>query len=134
MEQKINKIIDNLRFKSFVKVRDQVKKHLPNVTDKDIKNVLALRVKDHKIKPKHLKPLMIKIFSRSLNTYFHDIFDNGKKGEPRYFHISIGTNNRFAVAYPLVNKSAKMVLESIRKFVEKYKPVKLTSDHEIRFF
>jgi hypothetical protein len=76
---------------------------------------------------------MIKIFSKNLNTYFHDIFDNGKNGDPRYFHIFTGTNNRFAVAYPLVNKSGIMVLGVMCRFVKKYQPVKLTSDHESGF-
>jgi hypothetical protein len=76
---------------------------------------------------------MIKIFSRSLFTFFHDIFDNGKNGEPRYFHIFIGTNNRYAVAHPLENKSGSAILNTIKKFVEKFKPVKLISDNEAGF-
>jgi hypothetical protein len=133
MNEKINDIIDKLHFKSFVKVKDHVKKLIPEVSDKEIREALKQRVKDPRIKLVHQKPYMIKIFSRSLNTYFHDIFDNGKHGDPRYFHIFIGTNNRFAVVYPLENKSGKMVIGLVSKFVKKYQPVKLTSDHESGF-
>jgi hypothetical protein len=129
----INELIRKVKFRSFTKIKSYVKRFLPNVTDKDIKEALQKRVKDPIIKTKQLKPLMVKIFSRSPNTYFHDLFDNTKNGDPRYFHLFIGTNTRYAVAHPLANKNSKTILESIKRFVEKYNPVKLTSDNEPAF-
>ena len=57
-----------------------------------------------------------------------DIMDNSKEGSPRYFHIFIGTNNRYAVVHPLNTKNANDCGISLREFIDEYHPVKLTSD------
>jgi len=92
---------------------------------------MSKRVKP--INVKMLKKYMIPIFSTKYNTWFHDIFDNGKGGNPRYFHIFIGTNNRYAVVYPLKSRDKKNVIDVLKKFILDYKPVKLTSDCETSF-
>ena len=129
----ISKIIDNSHFKTFEHVKDHVRDKLPNVTDKEIKDVLKLKVKDPFVKKKIIKPLMIKIFSRTPNTWFHDLFENPKNGTPKYFHLFIGTNTRYGVAFPLNDKSSSSVMSTLKQFVEKFKPVKLTSDQEPAF-
>ena len=129
----ISKIIDKTHFKTFDHVKDHVKKELPNVTDKEIQEVIKLKVKDPFVKKKTIKPLMIKIFSRTPNTWFHDLFENPKNGTPKYFHLLIGTNTRFAAAYPLNDKSSRSVMMTLRQFVEEFKPVKLTSDQSWNF-
>ena len=45
----------------------------------------------------------------------------------------IGTNNRYGVVHPIEDKKVETILGSIKKFVEKYKPIKLTSD-DIRLY
>jgi hypothetical protein len=42
----IDRIIDKSHFKTFDKVRDHVKRELPEVTDDEIKDVIAERVKE----------------------------------------------------------------------------------------
>ena len=123
----ISKIIDKSHFKTFDHVKDHVKKELPEVSDKEIKEVIKLKVKDPYVKKKKIKPLMIKIFSRTPNTWFHDLLENPKGAEPKYFHLFIGTNTRFAVAYPLNDKSSRSVMKTLQMFVSEFKPVKLTS-------
>ena len=86
------------------------------------------RVKDRNIKKKYQKPFMIKIFADTTGCWFHDLFENPKSFNPKYFHIFIGTNTRYVVVNPLQNKKTETVLESYKEFVEKYKPFKLTSD------
>ena len=120
----INRIIDESGFKSINKFRRIVKKKYPNITEKQLKKIYNDRVKDPKKNLKTMKPFMIKIFSSSTDTWFHDIFDNRSKGIPKYYHIFIGTNNRYAVAYPIEDKSAITLLNSSYKPTdEKFKPV-----------
>jgi len=61
------------------------------------------------------------------------VTSSGKNNAPRYWHIFIGTNNHYAVAYPLNSKSATDVRETLTKFIKEYHPVKLTSDEESAF-
>ena len=56
--------------------------------------------------------------------------DNGKTSSPRYYHVLIGTNNRYGAAHPINDKRADTILGSLKKFVDRYKPVKLTSDED----
>ena len=63
--------------------------------------VMKRRMKDIHVRKKAIKIYMIKIYSNMLNTWFHDLYDNLPNHEPRYWHIFIGTNNKYAVALPL---------------------------------
>jgi hypothetical protein len=129
----IDKIIDSTHFKTFDKVRDHVQRELPNVTDDEIKAAIEERVKDRKPSRKVQKQYYKKIFSRMPNTYFHDLFDNTKDGDPRFFHLFIGVNTRYGVAIPDEEKKGRTIMKSMRKFVEEFKPTKLTSDQEPAF-
>ena len=68
-----------------------------------------------------------------LNTWFHDLYDNLPNHEPRYWHIFIGTNNKYAVALPLNDKRASSIHKTLSEFINKYHPAKLTSDEEPGF-
>jgi hypothetical protein len=90
---------------------------------------------DPMIKP-HKRPhyYFNKIYSTALNTWFHDLLDNGDfEDTPRYWHIFVGVNNRYLDAYPLDGKSNDDVQQSLRWFINKYHPEKLTSDNEPAF-
>ena len=105
--ERVNEIVDGLRFRSFDKVYSSIKSEMPNVRKKEVRKVLMMRKKDKRLRRNQIKPYQIKIFSRSLNTWFMDLLDNGKDNEPRYWFIFIGTNNRYGVALPLNSKSAE---------------------------
>lgn len=90
--------------------------------------------KDLKIKlNKKPKYYMRKIYSSAPNCWFHDLLDNGKDNEPRYWHVFVGVNTRFLEAYPLKTKSDKDVRETLTRFINNYHPEKLTSDDESAF-
>jgi hypothetical protein len=130
----LSNLVRNYPFSSFTKVKKYVQRHIPDVTDDEIKEALRDRpVRNPKIDKRDVRKLMIKIFSPTLNTWFHDLFDNSSKGNPRFFHLFIGTNTRYAVAIPVSNKRSTTIFDSIKEFVEKYKPIKLTSDSEPSF-
>ena len=98
-----------------------------------MQKVMKKRLKDIRVRNKAIKPYMIKIYSNMLNTWFHDLYDNLANHEPRYWHVFIGTNNKFAVALPLNDKKASYIHETLSEFINKYQPAKLTSDEEPRF-
>ena len=104
VREDIHKIIDELGFKSLNKFKLAVLDKYPFVTDKQLQQIYKERSKDPKIDLKRMKPLMIKIFSSSTDTWFHDLMDNSKKGSPRYYHLFIGTNNRYGIVYPIEDK------------------------------
>ena len=131
--ERVNEIVDELRFRSFDKVYATVKNELPNVRKKEVRKVLMMRKKDKRLRRNQIKPYQIKIFSRSLNTWFMDLLDNGKENEPRYWFIFIGTNNRYGVALPLNSKSAEDVRDALNIFISEFSPAKLTSDQEKAF-
>ena len=131
--ERVNEIVDELRFRSFDKVYATVKNELPNITKKEVRKVLMKRKKDKRLKRNQIKPYQIKIFSRSLNTWFMDLLDNGKENEPRYWFIFIGTNNRYGVALPLNSKNAEDVRDALNIFISEFSPAKLTSDQEKAF-
>ena len=133
MSKNINKTIDKTHFKTYRRVKDIVKSKYPTVKSKKIKKVISKRVKDKFIKQKQIKPYMIKIFSNRPGTWFHDLYDNTQNKNPRYWHVFIGTNNRYAYCLPLESKSAAAVKETLAKFINKFDPVKLTSDEEPAF-
>jgi hypothetical protein len=132
-ETEVNNFIDELHFKTFDKVWPAVKEQFPEITKDELRDILKKRVKDPYRMEKKNRKYQVKIFSQSPDTWFHDIFDNTTEGNPRYFHVFIGTNSRYAVVKPLRNKNASSVLETIRSFVEEFEPVKLTSDEEAAF-
>ena len=127
---KINDVIDKLHFRTFDKVYAEVKKQVPTVTKKELRKILMKRKKDRHLKRKQVKPFMIKIFSPSTGTWFTDLLDNGRENDPRFWHVFIGTNNRYAVAYPLDSKNAGDVRKSLSDFINTYRPSKITSDQE----
>ena len=131
--ERVNEIVDELRFRSFDKVYATVKNELPNVRKKEVRKVLMMRKKDKRLRRNQIKPYQIKIFSRSLNTWFMDLLDNGKENEPRYWFIFIGTNNRYGVALPLNSKNAEDVRDALNIFISEFSPAKLTSDQEKAF-
>ena len=55
---------------------------------------------------------------------------NSASGDPRYWYIFINVNTRFAVSYPMNDKTKESINTVLRLFVDKYKPRKLTSDEE----
>jgi hypothetical protein len=126
----MDEYLQTLKFKTFAKVAPQIKKKFPGVTDKEIREALKTKVKDTYISPKQQRPLMIKIFANSIGCWFHDIFENQKNTSPRYFHIFIGANNRYAVANPLPDKNSQTILASYKQFDKRFAPYKLTSDQD----
>ena len=131
--ERVNEIVDGLRFRSFDKVYSSIKSELPNVKKKEVRKVLMMRKKDKRLRRNQIKPYQIKIFSRSLNTWFMDLLDNGKENEPRFWFVFIGTNNRYGVALPLNSKNAEDVRDALNEFINEYNPAKLTSDQEKAF-
>ena len=131
--ERVNEIVDGLRFRSFDKVYSSIKSEMPNVTKKEVRKVLMMRKKDKRLRRNQIKPYQIKIFSRSLNTWFMDLLDNGKENTPRFWFVFIGTNNRYGVALPLNSKNAEDVRDALNEFITEYNPAKLTSDQEKAF-
>jgi predicted RNA-binding protein Jag len=129
-DDEVNLLIDKSHFKTFQHVRAIIP---AEISDAELKRILSKRVKNYFVKPKKIKPLMIKIFSRSYNCWFHDFMENVKGFKPQYFHIFIGMNNRFGVAIPIQNKTEKTIFNSLTKFLNEHKCVKLTSDEEPAF-
>lgn len=61
-----------------------------------------------------------KTFSRSRETYMHDIFVNGQgtgAGVPPYYHVFINVNTRKAYAYPLETKTTDDVIGTLKRFL-----------------
>ena len=129
----INKFIDSLHFKTFDKVWVNVKNRFPDITKKELRVIIKDRKKDLHIRSNQMKPYMLKIFSSTPNAWFHDLLDNGKDNVPRYFHVFINQNTRYAVVKPLENKTAAKVMCTLVEFINQYHPVKLTSDEEPAF-
>ena len=129
----IDTIIDRSHFSDLNKIYKLVKQTIPDVSKKQIKHILDTRHKDRYMKDWQTKPYQVKIFSVAPNTYFHDILDNGANNNPRYYHIFIGTNNRYATAIPLETKSISSIIKSLQQFVNMNHPTKLTSDEEPAF-
>lgn len=132
-EQEINDFIDKLHFRTFNHVQKKVKEKFPNLKDDKLKEIVDKRLKDKFIKIRKITPYYVKIFSTRPNCWFHDLMDNGRGNEPRYWHIFLGTNNHYAVALPLDNKQAASIRKTLTEFVNKFHPVKLTSDEEAGF-
>ena len=130
VREDIHRIINETGFKTINKFKKAVLEKYPDVTDKELREIYNERNKDPRVDSKKMRHLMIKIFSSSTDTWFHDLMDNGKNSNPRYFHIFIGTNNRYGVANPCNDKKQEHIMNSFKTFVDKYKPIKLTSDED----
>ena len=129
----INKFIDEIHFRSSTHLMHKLQNKFPNVEKKHLQRIIDSRLKDHFGKTFRVEPYYVKIFSHSPNCWFHDLMDNGKDQEPRYWHIFIGTNTHYAVALPLNDKKASSVKKTLAEFINEYKPYKLTSDEESAF-
>ena len=130
LEEGVNQIIDKTRFRTFNKVRAVVRKDYPDITDKELRFIISKR--NHDIRPGRIrnKIYQVKIFSRSRNSWFGDLYDNLEGNEPRYWYLFINTNTRYAVAYELPDKSKDSIHQVLRRFVNEYHPRKLTHDEE----
>ena len=127
----VNALLDTLHFNSFAKLYDHVKRQFNNITKKQLRKIILQR--KHDVHPKHLQKYRIKIYSPSRNTWFMDIFDNGRGNHPPYYHVFISTNTRYAVAQPLNSRDAEDIRQSLLDFILQYHPVKITSDNERSF-
>ena len=133
LDSSINKFIDEIHFRSSTHLMHKLQNKFPNVEKKHLQRIIDSRLKDHFGKTFRVEPYYVKIFSHSPNCWFHDLMDNGKDQEPRYWHIFIGTNTHYAVALPLNDKKASSVKKTLAEFINEYKPYKLTSDEESAF-
>lgn len=129
----INNYIDKLHFKSSRHVLPKLKKAFPDISNDVFEQVLRDRLKDKRIKSRKIEPYYVKIFSTSMGSWFHDILDNGDGHTPRYWHVFIGTNNHYGVAYELPSRHARDVYKTLEQFINDHKPSKLTSDDESAF-
>ncbi len=133
LSKQINEFIDKIHFKSYDHIIDKVVDAFPNVELDDIKQIIDNRLKDHYMTRRKIAPYYVHIFSTTTDCWFHDLMDNGQNNEPRYYHIFIGTNNHYAVVYPLNDKKASTIHDSLSRFINEYHPYKLTSDEESAF-
>ncbi len=130
----VEEYITNQPFKTFDHVYPQTKSRFQGTDKRRVKRDLTKIPHDkHLSEKRSLKMYMVKIYSNTLNTWFHDLFDNTDHGNPRYWHVFIGVNNRFAVAYKLRNKNADSINRTLTRFINEYHPAKLTSDQESSF-
>ena len=131
-----NDQIDNSHFKSFKHIQDILKHNNPGITNREIKDIIKKRLHDRYLKQYQKKPYMRKIFEHVPGCYFHDLLQQPKGSDPKYYHLFIGTNNRYAFAYPINDKSAKTSIQTLNQFINDNngKPIiKLTSDGECAF-
>jgi len=129
----VNQSIDNTHFKTFKHVRHAVPS---NVSSVQLRKAIQQRLHDKVPKLPHKKPYMRKIFERVPGCFFQDLLEQPRGSDPQYYHIFIGTNNRYAFAYPINDKSAETAVDTLRQFISDNhgKPIiKLTSDGERAF-
>lgn len=92
------------------------------------------QIRDKRMGYAYTKQYMRKIFERVPGCYFHDLLVQPRGFHPKYYHIFIGANSRFAFAYPVEDKSANTTVNTLNQFVKDAKRVvKLTSDGECAF-
>lgn len=132
IETEINKILNKYRFRTFNKVINVIRKdpRFANVSDKQIRAIINNRIHDKRPSKEYKKIYQVHIFSRFKNSYFTDLYDNLEGNEPRYWQIFINTNTRYAVAYPLEDKTKESIHNNLVQFVSQYNPRKITSDEE----
>ena len=128
----LHKTIDKYRFKTFPKLIHVIRKdaRFANLSDKEIKNAISNRIHDKQPSREYKKLYQVKIFSRFRNAYFTDLYDNLDGNEPRYWQIFLNTNTRYAIAYPLQDKTKGSIHNNLVEFVNEYHPRKITSDEE----
>ena len=132
-ETEINNYIDRLRYRTFKKIAPNVFRKFPNIDKKDLKEIINKRLHDIRTTIIRNKIYQVKIFSKYRNAWFTDLYDNLKGKDPRYWQIFINTNTRYAVAYPLKDKTADSIYNNLIEFVNKFHPRKITSDEEAGF-
>jgi len=120
-------------FKSY----QHVKSLFPNMSSKEARKIIRQQIHDRQMKLPQVKPYMRKIFEHVPGCFFHDLLvQPGKDVEPKYYHIFVGANNRYAFAYPVNDKKAATAVKTLEQFIKDNdgKPiVKLTSDGECAF-
>ena len=130
VEESVNRIIDKTRFRTFPKLRAAVRKDNPDITNKELRDIISRRNHDIRLGRVRNKIYQVKIFSRSRNSWFGDLYDNLDGHEPRYWHIFINTNTRYAIAYELPDKNKNYIRYVLVRFVNEYHSRKLTHDEE----
>ena len=130
----MNNAIDSTYFKTY----HHVKHAVPDAKPKDLRKVLSERLHDKKMRLPQTLSYMRRIFERVPGCYFHDLLVQPGDVEPKYYHIFIGSNNRYAFAYPVNDKKAYTAVETLEQFINDVhkdgtKVVKLTSDGECAF-
>ena len=129
-ESQINSFIDHLHFNSFKRVVDAVKRQFPNITNKELRNIIKKRIHDKHMSRERRKIYQVRVFSTFPGSWMIDIYDNLADHDPRYWYIFININTRFAEAYPMKDKTKDSINTVLRLFVNKYHPRKITSDEE----
>ena len=128
--------VDSSHFRSFEKAYEACKRKFPDVQKKDLRKWISEKWHDHTT-PNKL--YMVKVFSTRPNCWQMDLMDNGQQGSsnpgtqclsPRYWYVFINVNTRYADAFPLQSKRGDEIREVLSEFVDKYKPIKITSDQE----
>lgn len=132
-------LIDRSHFKSFSKLYPLIHEKYPNMKKKDIEEVIKKRLHDRKLKMKQKKPYMRQIFDPIIGCYFHDLLqqtEDKPKEYPKYFHVFLESNSRYAFAYGVNDKTKETAIKTLDRFLMEVggKPVvKLTSDGEGAF-
>ena len=103
--------IESTHFKSYKHVRHAV----PNVKPSELRKILKKRLHDKQMRLPLIKPYMRRIFEHVPNCYFHDLLIQPKDCNPKYYHIFIGSNNRYAFAYPVNDKTADTAVDTLNK-------------------
>ena len=128
----IDRSIDNSHFKSY----NHVKHLAPGMEPRMLRRIISQRMHDKHIKLPQKQVYMRKIFERVTGCYFHDLLEQPRDSDPKYYHVFIGTNNRYAFAYPVNDKRASTAVSTLQQFIQDLngKPlIKLTSDGEAAF-
>ena len=131
MDQAVINFVKKQKFKSLDKVFPKVKAQFPQVTKSQVRKI---------IKGEVVQDIASATIKRN-EKYYNKTFDNHRKGwmhdilfsKPHLYHVFIGTNTRYARAYPIPNKSIGSVLGSLKQFLSDEKCVALTSDSEPAF-
>ena len=137
MRSVVNDYIDtDLKFRTYKKLKAPIQRQFPGMTDNEVKDIVNERNHDiyiHRSKKDrrdYQRVYQVKIFSRHRGSWFGDLYDNLDGNNPRYWHVFINTNTRYAVAYPLQTKESKDIHGSLQQFINECHPKKLTHDEE----
>jgi hypothetical protein len=137
LEDDVRSYLKKTRWRTFEKLYSRLKSRFPELTKKDIKRIVNTRVV-HDVTNKTIKrndKYLNKTFSNHTKAYFMDIFVNDLTGSlsETYYLIFINENTRYAVAYPITNKSVSSVLPKIKSFISEFKVASIISDAEKAF-